>query len=128
MVHPCPSFKLNYCKIQSAFASIAIQRRSVCWVKSDFGRTSSVTQIIQSLDWRQLDLYRIDCRPFMIYKVTNDVVAIPLEGYLTSIGRYMYRNIYMYKKFYIIGLLILLLSRGSEQTSAKHEFDPASLS
>ena len=27
------------------------------WVKSDFGRTSSVTQMLQSLNWRQLDLH-----------------------------------------------------------------------
>ena len=65
----------------------AIQRRSVRWVKSDFGRTSSVTQMMQSLNWRRLDLRRIDCRLSMMYKITNDLVAIPSEGYLTPLGR-----------------------------------------
>ena len=38
----------------------AVQRRAAIWVKHDYGQTSSVTEMMQSLHWRRLDQRRID--------------------------------------------------------------------
>ena len=65
----------------------AVQRRAARWVKSDFGRTSSVTGMFQSLSWRRLDLRCIDSRLSFLYKVTNELVAVPIEGHLTSLSK-----------------------------------------
>ena len=65
----------------------AVQRRAARWAMSDFGRTSSVTEMLYSLKWRRLDLRRIDSRLSLIYKITNELVAIPIEGYLIPLTR-----------------------------------------
>ena len=65
----------------------AVQRRAARWVKHDYRRTSSVTEMLQSLHWRRLDLRRIDSRLSLMYKITNELVAIPLDDYLTLTNR-----------------------------------------
>ena len=65
----------------------AVQRRTARWAMSDFGRTSSATEMLHSLKWRRLDLRRIDSRLSLIYKITNELVAIPIEGYLIPLTR-----------------------------------------
>ena len=47
-----------------------VQRRAARWVKRDYSRTSSVTAMLQSLNWRRLDLRRIDNRLSVMYKMT----------------------------------------------------------
>ena len=37
----------------------------------DYGQTSSVTDIIQSLHWQRLDQRRIDIKLSLMYKITN---------------------------------------------------------
>ena len=65
----------------------AVQRRAARWTKHDYGRTSSVTEMLQSLHWRRLDQRRIDSRLSLCYKITNSLVAIPLEDYMTLTNR-----------------------------------------
>ena len=65
----------------------AVQRRAARWTKHDYGRTSSVTDMLQSLQWRRLDQRRIDSRLSLCYKITNSLVAIPLEDYMTLTNR-----------------------------------------
>ena len=64
-----------------------VQRRAARWVKRDYSRTSSVTAMLQSLNWRRLDLRRIDNRLSVMYKITHDLVAIPRDQYLTALQR-----------------------------------------
>ena len=45
----CPFTDSNISKLE------AVQRRAVRWVNHDYGQTSSVTEMIQSLHWRRLD-------------------------------------------------------------------------
>ena len=61
----------------------AVQRRAARWVYRDYSYTYSVTAIDEGLNWRPLDLRRIDSRLIMLYKVTYDLVAIPASQYLT---------------------------------------------
>ena len=64
-----------------------VQRCTARWVKRDYSRTSSVTAMLQSLNWRRLDLRCIDNRLSVMYKVTHDLVAIPRDQYLTALQR-----------------------------------------
>ena len=43
--------------------------------------------MLQSLHWRRLDQRRIDSRLSLCYKITNSLVAIPLEDYMTLTNR-----------------------------------------
>ena len=54
---------------------------------SDFGRTSSVTDMLHTLKWRRLDLRRIDSRLSLMYKITNQLVAIPIQDVLIPLNR-----------------------------------------
>ena len=58
-------------KIESA-------RRATC----DYKQTSSVTEMLGNLRWRQLDQRSIDNRLIILYKFTFDLVAIPVAEYL----------------------------------------------
>jgi hypothetical protein len=61
----------------------AVQRRSARWIKHDYGRKSSVTNMLESLNLRRLELRRIDNRLSLMYKISHNLVAIPIEDYLT---------------------------------------------
>ena len=60
----------------------AVQRRAARWVKHDYGRLSSVTEMLKSLEWRQLELRRIDQRLTLFYNMVNDLVAIKASDYI----------------------------------------------
>ena len=60
----------------------AAQRRAARWATRDYKQTSSVTEMLGNLRWRPLDQRRIDNRLIMLYKITFDLVAIPVEDYL----------------------------------------------
>lgn len=61
----------------------SVQRRAARWAKQDYGRTSSVTEMLNSLNWRRLDLRRIDQRLVMFHNILHNQVAIQAENYLT---------------------------------------------
>ena len=48
----------------------------------DYGQTSSVTKMIQSLHWRRLDQRRIDNKLSLMYKITHNLIAIPFSDFL----------------------------------------------
>ncbi len=82
--------QLEYCSpvwsphTEAAISQIeSIQRRAARWVKRDYQRTSSVTNMPSNLEWRQLDLRRIDQRLIMFYKITNCLITIPVSFYVT---------------------------------------------
>jgi len=49
----------------------------------DYGRTSSVTDMLDKLGWRRLDLRRSDQQLGMFHGITHSLVAIPSEDYIT---------------------------------------------
>lgn len=65
----------------------SVQRRAARWVKHDFGRMSSVTDMLTSLQWRRLDLRRIDQRLVMFHNILHDQVAIPFPKYIVPLTR-----------------------------------------
>ena len=66
-----PANSNKYYKTSSCTAQVSR------WATRDYQRTSSVTQMIKDLNWRTLELRRIDSRLTLMYKATYDVVAIP---------------------------------------------------
>lgn len=64
-----------------------IQRRAARWAKHDYSRTSSVTDMLSSLNWRRLDLRRIDQRLIMLHNIINGQVAVALPPYVKPLAR-----------------------------------------
>ena len=56
-------------------------------VKHDYGQTSSVTEVMQSLHWRRLDQQRIDNKLSLMYKVTHTLITIPISDFLIPFVR-----------------------------------------
>ena len=71
-----PNTDLDINKLES------VQRRAARWVTRDYQYTSSVSSMLQDLNWRTLDQRRIDSRLVPLYKVKFDLVAIPASDYL----------------------------------------------
>ena len=81
-----PQTDLDINKLES------VQRRAARWVTHDYQYTSSVSSMLQDLNWRTLDQRRIDSRLVLLYKVTYDLVAIPASDYLIRNTRPSSRN------------------------------------
>ena len=58
-------------------------------VKNEYGQTSSVTDMIQSLHWRRLDQRRIDNKLSLslMYKITHNLIAIAISDFLIPFVR-----------------------------------------
>jgi hypothetical protein len=55
----------------------AVQRRAARFVCQDYGRHSSVTEMLRTLSWISLQARRRHARLTMMYKVLNETVAVP---------------------------------------------------
>ena len=51
------------------------------------GQTSSGTEMMQSLHWRRLDQPRINNKLFLMYKITHNLIAIPISDFLIPLVR-----------------------------------------
>ena len=47
----------------------------------------SVTEMMQSLRWRRLDQLRIDNKLSLMYKITHNLIAIPISDFLIPLVR-----------------------------------------
>ena len=73
-----------------------VQRRAARWVSGRYHRTSTVSDILQSVDWRSLEQRRVDSRLTTSYKIRNNLVAIDEDQYLqrgTGRRAYQYRQL-----------------------------------
>ena len=57
-----------------------IQRRAARFIYSDYKRTSSVTAMMNELGWKPLNERRKEQRLVLLFKIVNDLVAIPAEN------------------------------------------------
>jgi hypothetical protein len=60
-----------------------VQRRAARWVTGRFHNTSSVTDMLNFLGWRELAQRRVDSRLSVMYKIVHGLVAIPMGVYCT---------------------------------------------
>ena len=70
-----------------------VQRRAIRWVKHDYSRYTSVTDLQNTLGWSTLEKRRLDSKLIMFYKVYHNLVALPLPFYLEVPTR-LTRNIH----------------------------------
>ena len=59
-----------------------VQRRAARYVTNSHNNRSRVNQMLEHLEWKSLEQRRKDTRLTMMYKITNEKVAIPKEGRL----------------------------------------------
>ena len=59
----------------------AVQRRAARFVFRDFSYSSSVTSMLQKLGWPTLKQRRRISKAIMLYKILNNLVAIPADKY-----------------------------------------------
>ena len=59
-----------------------VHRRAARYVTYSHNNRSSVNQMLEHLEWKSLEQRRKDARLTMMYKITNEKVAIPKEGRL----------------------------------------------
>jgi predicted amidophosphoribosyltransferase len=57
-----------------------VQRGAARFIYSDNKRTSSVTAMMNELVWKPLNERRKEQRLFLLFKIVNDLVAIPAEN------------------------------------------------
>ena len=60
-----------------------VQRRAARFVTNDYGRKSSVTEMIADFGWDTLQKRRDLARLSMMYRIVHNLVDIPVEPYLT---------------------------------------------
>lgn len=65
-----------------------VQRRTIRWVKNDYSRHTSVTDLQNTLGWHTLERRRLDARLTMYYKIFNNLVVTTLPPYLLIPNRY----------------------------------------
>ena len=73
-----------------------VQRRAARWVTGRYHNTSSVSDMLRSLDWRSIEQRRVDSRLTILYKIRNHLVAIDENSYLqrgTGRREYQYRQL-----------------------------------
>ena len=61
------------------------QRRSARFVHNDFKRTSSVTMMLNNLHWPTLETRRHHAKLLMLYKILNNILAVPYDHLTRSI-------------------------------------------
>lgn len=60
-----------------------VQRRAARYVMSNYTKTSSVTEMINQLNWESLESRRTKIQLTMFYKIMNDLVDIPSSEFIT---------------------------------------------
>ena len=59
-----------------------IQRRAVKFIFDDSSYNTSVTSLLNTLNWPTLQNHRINLRAIMLYKVINSLIGIPADSLL----------------------------------------------
>ena len=63
-----------------------VQRRAACYVCNTYSRYSSVTAMLQSLNWETLESHRFNMHLCIIYKAYYNLAMFPLLDYATPIA------------------------------------------
>ena len=66
-----------------SYSHESIQRRAARFVYNDYGRKTSVTELMTKLYWKPLSERRREQRLILIYKIVNDLIAILAETHIT---------------------------------------------
>ena len=69
------------------YALERIQRRAARWVLNRHHNTSSVSAMLDRLQWKTLQRRREECRLVAMYKMVNGLAAVDINTYLTPVQR-----------------------------------------
>ena len=61
-----------------------VQGRVARYVTNRYHNTSSVTSMLEHLEWESLELRRVKCQLTMLFEIINNLVDIPPDQYLTE--------------------------------------------
>jgi hypothetical protein len=61
-----------------------VQRRAARYVYNDYRNDSSVTDMLNWLNWKPLQERRLNIRLCLFYKIVNRLVVVPTENYFVS--------------------------------------------
>ena len=75
-----------------------VQRRAARFVCADYGRTSSVDEMIRRLKWPLLAERRAMAKVTMIYRIVKGLVDIPSQSYLLPSPRFNHKYIKPYAR------------------------------
>ena len=64
-----------------------VQRRAARYVCNRWHNTSSVSEMLTSLEWRSLRSRRMDAKLAMVYRIRNNMIAMPARTSLTPATR-----------------------------------------
>ena len=64
-----------------------VQRRAARYVTNHYHNPSSVTSMLDHLEWESLETKLTKCQLTMLFKIVNDLVDIPQEEYLTPASK-----------------------------------------
>ena len=62
----------------------AVQKRGARFVKQDYGRISSVTTMLEDLNWKPLKDRRREIRLALLFKILKGKIAVETEGILVE--------------------------------------------
>ena len=71
----------------------SIQRRAARWCLCRYNYTSSVTNMLEDLGWRNLGQRRIDSRLTALFKITRGLLSVNSHGLLRSVMRRTRRSL-----------------------------------
>ena len=78
-----------------------VQRNAARFIKNDYTRKSSVTSMMNDMNWKPLHQRRRETRLILFYKIVNNLVAIPPENHITENKRNLrntHNKQYLHKK------------------------------
>ena len=107
-----------------------VQMRAARWVTGRYHNTSSVFDMLRSLDWRSLEQRRADSRLTILYKIQNHLVAIDENSYLqrgTGRREYQYRQLRAdkdYTRFYFFPRTVIQWNQLPSQICLAESLDP----
>ena len=59
-----------------------VQRRAARFIFNDYSYNTSVTSLLNTLNWPTLQSRRINLRAIMFYKIVNNPIGIPADSFL----------------------------------------------
>ncbi len=77
----------------------AVQWRAARWVKNDYKRDSSVTAMLEDLEWMTLEERTRFARLVLLYKLVHGIVGAPSEDYLTNSDSRTHNSEYTFKHY-----------------------------
>lgn len=91
MVRPHVEYCVTVCNphtVQDKYQLEMVQRRAARYCTNRYHNKSSVTDMLQDLNWETLESRRTKLQLTMLFKIVNDLVDVPADLYLTpAIGK-----------------------------------------